>query len=229
MASMAAQGEIIATDAGYVHRDVYQRAQRIELRARRERIRTVPPEHYAALLAHSRSVSGRTTERLLNNLKPLNELELPVSAWETVLPALTAGYAARHIDSLVASGDVIWRVTPGKRPLLSFHDPERIDWDADPTAAWQGMALSDGERTLLEALKVRGASFISALPRISGALELLTGLCLKGLVTADSLEPLRSAGEATLKRAARRTAAQAHASPLGAGAAAQAAGRGCAA
>ncbi len=209
LASMAAQGEIIATDAGYVHRDVYQRAQRIELRARRERIRTVPPEHYAALLAHSRSASGRTTERLLNNLKPLNELELPVSAWDTVLPALTAGYAARHIDSLVASGDVIWRVTPGKRPLLSFHDPERIDWDADPTASWQGMALSDGERTLLEALKVRGASFISALPRISGALELLTGLCLKGLVTADSLEPLRSAGEATLKRAARRTAAQA--------------------
>ncbi len=209
LAHLSARGEVVALDAGYVHRDVYRRAQRMELRARRERIRTAPPERYAALLAHSRSAAGRATERLLSNLRPLYGLALPVGAWETVLPALTAGYAARHIDALIGSGDVIWRVTPGKRPLLSFDDPERIDWDAEPEAVWRGVELSEAERALLEALRVRGASFISALPRVAGALELLTGLCLKGLVTADSLEPLRSSGEATLKRAARRTAAQA--------------------
>lgn len=211
---LSARADIARTDMGYVHRDVYRRAQRIELRARRERIRTQSPESYASLLACSRSAAGRAAERLLANLRPLYELALPLEAWDAVLPALTTGYAARHIDSLVASGDVIWRIAPGKKPLLSFHDPERIDWEAEfePDAALDGVPnaeLSADERALLRALKARGASFIGALPRVADAAGLLRGLCLKGLVTADSLEPLRTADALGPKRAAQRAAAQA--------------------
>lgn len=209
--NLLTNGAIVETVSGYAHHDTYERAQRMELRARRESIRTAPPESYAALLACARTQAGSPGERLLSNLRPLNDLSLPLASWETVLPALTAGFKPRHIDQLIASGEVIWRITPGKRPLLTFHDPERIDWDAAPEAMWRDAALSADELTLLRALKERGASFISALPRPreGGALDVLVGLCLKGLVTTDSLEPLRASAEATARRAARRTATQA--------------------
>lgn len=207
---LAESGIAVETVAGYVHRDTYERAQRIELRARRESIRTAPPESYAALLACARASSGAACERLLANLRPLMDLSLPMAGWETILPALTVGFKPRHIDQLIASGKVIWRVAPGKRPLLSFHDPERIDWDAAPEDAWREQELSADELTLLRALSARGASFISALPRPrdAGALEVLEGLCLRGLVVTDSLEPLRAHAAASPRRAARRTAAQ---------------------
>lgn len=210
LAELIKEGVAVDTVAGYAHRDVYERAQRMELRARRERIRTVSPENYAALLATSRSASGTAGERLMNGLRPLLDVALPVAAWDVLLPALTAGYAARHIDGLIASGQVTWRVLPGKTPQLKFCDTERIDWEAAPEDMWRDEKLDEDELSMLRALKLRGASFINALPRPQSrsALAVLTNLCMKGLVVADSLEPLRGGAEKGARREARRNAIQ---------------------
>lgn len=136
---------------------------------------------------------------------------LPASAWEThVLPARVPDYSPAMLDELTAAGEVVWAghgALAGHDGLVSLHPSSVADLtlpaarertEDDPTAT----ELHDG---VLEALAGGGAWFLHQLvervratspqevPPTTGAVATaLWDLVWAGLVTNDSLAPLRS-------------------------------------
>ena len=179
-------------DGLYYHADVYERAQRETVQARRVQAVTYPPERYAALLAAAIRTPGSSADQLREGLLGLTDSPYPVRTWESVLlPARTSGYRARLLDAALSQGEVFWQIQPGEKPVLSFHAAGDVDWSAEPELPED---LTGAERTAYEILRTRGALFAQAVaPQLGGesALDALTSLALKGYVHADSFAPLR--------------------------------------
>src|SRR5439155_285113 len=116
-------------------------------------------------------------------------------------------YQPDDLDALVQAGDLVWAAVPtsaghdGRRARIRFFfRGEGALFVAPPAEAEE--ALSAAARAAYDALRSEGASFGSELQAVTGlspvALNGALGeLELAGLVTHDSLEPLRSllAGE----------------------------------
>ena len=190
---LAGQDKLIRADFGYIPAQIYERAQRLQLREHREMVQTQPPEAYAALLAESIRGDMGGEAALVQALQSLEGVALPPRAWEeAVLPRRVAGYRPQMLDELIARGEFIWRILPEEAGRLAFYPAGRIDWTAEPPEA--GAELTPEERRLYEILRRRGASFGHALSQQMGevaVMPLLLRLMEMGLVSCDSFAPLR--------------------------------------
>lgn len=177
----------------YYHTDVYSRAQHATIAQRRAEVRTLPPERYAALMAHRLRPGAEPLAQLRQGIESLLGQAHPPALWENaLLPARVGGYRPALLDTLLQEGEYHWLIEPWDKPLLAFHRCADIDW-AQPAAA-QDASLEEDEQRIVEALAQRGASFAQGLSGILGSkspVPVLQTLAAKGLARADSFLPVR--------------------------------------
>jgi len=155
--------------------------------------------HWQGLLAPRRSGHGNL-DGLLDAIESLQGAPLPASLVETaILPARIAEYAQAGLDTLIAAGEVTWAgVEPiGERDgriALFLSDKLPLLAQSRPVTE----PLSENEAKLLAVLESVGASFFDALHQAVGGgypgetIEALWSLVWRGLITNDSLHPLRA-------------------------------------
>jgi len=190
------QGSVI-TEAGlYYHADIYERARRATITERRQ-VQTVPATHYAALIAGHTRVLAPPGEQLKQAIEKLTDRPFPAGQWEAyLLPARVGSYRPELLDKLLSCGEMFWCLG---NDGLSFHAYADVDWDADIGQYLDNAELDESEQMVIQILRKRGASFISALPTdkdASGQMhkplhEVLFSLMEKGLIHADSFTPVR--------------------------------------
>ncbi len=214
--ALVRQGHAVESDGIVYHEQLWRRAQRETLRARRNAVVTRGPERFAQLLADGMRPSGAPAEQAQAALAALCGQAYPLKTWENLLlPARVSGYQPKLLDDLLARGVFCWTLGEDGLRFLRVED---IDWDAPAPDAQD---LDDDERTLLAALARRGASFAGALGGLlpgKSPLDVLLRLAHRGLVRCDSLTPLRVEEDVLLVgRAEGKRLARARASALSAG------------
>jgi ATP-dependent Lhr-like helicase len=170
-------------------------------RLRRE-IEPVEERVLGRLLARWQGVAvpRRGMEALLDAIGVLQGASLPASELEReILPARVSTYTPADLDTLMAAGEVVWvgveRIgeRDGRVALyLTENLPQLLPpRTGDPT-------LSDRARSILATLGRSGASFFVDLHNAAGGgfagdtLEALWELVWTGLVTNDTMHPLRA-------------------------------------
>jgi ATP-dependent Lhr-like helicase len=171
--------------------------------------------HWQGLLRPRNIGSGRGQvhlDALLDVIESLQGAPIPASLLETsILRARIAGYEPAWLDTLIAAGEVAWA---GVEPLgerdgriaLYLADKLPLFLSARP----QADDLTEREEKLLAALEASGASFFEPLHQAAGggypgeSIDALWSLVWRGLVTNDSLHPLRAYVAKPDTRATRR-------------------------
>jgi ATP-dependent Lhr-like helicase len=196
--------------------DVLRRLRRASLAALRKEIEPADQRRLAAFLPSWQGVdrhtrTGAGVDRLREVLMPLQGLALPVEIWERdVLPRRTGAYSQSWLDSLCASGELVW---VGAGPLgrsgrvaLYFREdapaigPPVAGAGRSPSVRGGGAPPSeDGPAVhmLLRACLARGPAFftdlLAELDAPTAALrEALWDLVWAGEVTNDAWAPLRA-------------------------------------
>ncbi len=201
--------------------EVLRRLRRASLAALRKEIEPADQRRLAAFLPswqgidrHSRAGAG--IDRLREVLVPLQGLALPVEIWERdVLPRRTGAYSQSWMDSLCASGELVWvgagplgghtarRAGSGRVALYFREDAPAI---GPPVAGAAGRAsvgragaapASNPEHELLRARLAAGPCFFTDLLAELNApaaelREALWDLVWAGEVTNDAWAPLRA-------------------------------------
>ncbi len=219
------------TDRDWCDVEVLRRLRRASLAALRKEIEPADRRSLAAFLPSWQGVdrhpaAGAGIDRLREVLAGLQGMALPVEMWERdVLPRRTGAYSPAWLDSLCASGEVVWvgaappaggstaRRTPSGRVALYFREdaptigppmgaPGRAG--ASPPAA--------AEHELLRARLAQGPCFftdlLAELDAPAEALRVaLWDLVWAGEATNDAWAPLR-APHLTLARGARAAGAR---------------------
>jgi ATP-dependent Lhr-like helicase len=188
--------------------EVLRRLRRASLASLRKEIEPVGERALTAFMPSWQGVgrwragSGRRdgVERLREVLVPLQGIALPVAAWERdVLPARTGSYSQAWLDSLCASGEVVW-VGAGSlgrdsgRVALYFREDAVL---LGPPAGTRGEPLGEREHVLLrERLGAAPCFFSDLLAELDLPAPLLThalwDLVWAGEVTNDAWAPLRA-------------------------------------
>ncbi len=178
----------------YCDSGVLRLLRRRSMDATRGALGPVAPEVYARFLQdwHALSALGEPEAQLEAALLRLEGAALSLDELERrILPARVPGFRAQQLDALVQSGAFVWCGAGEGR--LVFQRREGALW---PTPDEPDGPL---ERTVLEHLRTRGASFLFELKSAAGSARLedlaqcLVDLAWRGLVTNDSLAPLRAA------------------------------------
>jgi len=205
--------------------EVLRRLRRASLAALRKEIEPADQRALAAFLPSWQGVDGHSgagagVDRLREVLVPLQGLALPVEIWERdVLPRRIGAYSQTWLDSLCASGEVVW-VGAGSigrssgRVALYFREDAPLI--GAPLAPRGGSASSsnarENERSEIGQLRerlARGPAFFTDLLAeldIAGETlrEALWDLVWAGEATNDAWAPLR-APHLTLARGGRAT------------------------
>jgi ATP-dependent Lhr-like helicase len=200
--------------------DVLRRLRRRSLATLRKEVEPVEPEALGRFLPawHGIGARLRNVDRTLEVVEQLQGAPVPASMLDRDVFADRVGdYDPSSLDQLLAMGEVVWvgreplgssdgRVSLYLRDQASLLAPVPQPPEDEP---WFG----DRHAAMLELLGGRGASFWPALYAAAGggdpgeALDVLWDLVWAGLVTNDSLAPLRaytgSAGSSR-RRSARR-------------------------
>jgi ATP-dependent Lhr-like helicase len=189
---------------------VLRRIRRRTLAALRREVEPVDPEALGVFLPHWQQVGpwaiGRGRDGLLRAVEQLAGYPVPASALESlVLPARVVDYQPDLLDEALTSGEVIW-AGHGRLPgsgggdgMVSLHLAEDAPWTLrsppvkSPEAEQQPLA-----EQILELLTGSGGYFLPQLAQRAGAsqsatLAALWDLVWAGLVTNDTLTPLREA------------------------------------
>jgi ATP-dependent Lhr-like helicase len=195
---------------GGIHREwcdpgVLQQIRRKTLaRLRRE---VVPAEQhvFARLLTRWQGVIAprKGIEALLDAVEILQGAELIASDLEReILPARVAGYQPSDLDTLLASGEIVWvgREQLGNRDgRMSLYLTQALASLLPPGyGETLPEGLSDKARQIFEFLDQRGASFQSTILQGTGggfpndAANALWELVWAGLITNDTFFPMRS-------------------------------------
>ncbi len=206
-------GHFTAPDQNeYVATALLDQIRRRTLSLLRQAVQPVPLESYADFLTEWQHVKPAARlddpDGLRLVMEQLRGLALPLRTWEReVLPVRLPNFRPAHLDALVQGGDLVWAaVSTGAAPdarrgrvRFFFRGDGALFLDS-PAAAEDG--LSPAARSVYDNLKAEGASFSTELQTglglKPGALNTALGeLVLAGLVTHDTLEPLRNllAGE----------------------------------
>jgi ATP-dependent Lhr-like helicase len=142
-------------------------------------------------------------ERLREVLVPLQGLALPVASWERdVFACRTGSYSPSWLDSLCASGEVVW-VGAGSlgrnsgRVVLYFREDAAVLGPPSSAAAARGEPPAQPEHALLRERLAAGPCFFTDLLaelEVSGAVltQALWDLVWSGEVTNDAWAPLRA-------------------------------------
>jgi len=193
--------------------EVLRRLRRASLAALRKEIEPADQRRLAAFLPAWQGIdrhgpAGAGIDRLREALVPLQGLALPAEIWERdVLPRRTGAYSQAWLDSLCASGEVVWvgagpSGRSGRVALYFREDAAAIGPPAGASAARGGGVRGRGEppaRREHELLRARlgcGPSFftdlLAELDAPAEALrEALWDLVWAGEVTNDAWAPLR--------------------------------------
>ncbi len=187
--------------------EVLRRLRRVSLAVLRKEIEPTEQRRLAAFLPswqgvdrHSRVGAG--VERLREVLVPLQGLALPVEIWERdVLPRRVGAYSPSWMDSLCASGELVWvgAGASGRSGRVALYFREDAPAIGPPPGAQAPRsaprpdvpapeAAGTGERELLRARLLAGPAFFS---------ELLAELDVPGEALREALWDLVWAGEAT--------------------------------
>ncbi|MCL2378653.1 MAG: DEAD/DEAH box helicase [Defluviitaleaceae bacterium] len=216
--ALCSQGSAIMEAGLYYHAELYERARRATITERRQ-VRTVPGHHYAALIAGQSKTLAPPAEQLRQALEKLADRPFQAAQWEAaILPVRVTAYRPELLDKYLSTGEIFWRLSGD---TLTFHAYEDIDWDTDINQLLDNAELNQDEQIIIDILRKRGASFLSALPtemvKIKQPLqEVLFSLMERSLVHADSFAPIRlwldrdKIGKSSMRqRAAARIAAAA--------------------
>ena len=192
LSALTEAGDAVEDDGLYYHAELYSRARRETVLARRREIETMPPERYQAFLCARMRLPGEPRDRLRAALGLLTDTPFPYEMWEGVLlPARVGGYEPTLLDEILTEGEFYWRYDAGR---LSFHRTSEIDYGAAPLASGE---LSEQEAAVVAALASRGAAFAHSLPSMGGEppIDALISLMTRGLVRSDSFAPVRKLRE----------------------------------
>jgi len=161
----------------------------------------------------------RGLDALLDVVETLQGVPLAASILEReILPARLEHYQPSDLDALISAGEVVWA---GVEPLGERDGRIALFLTDHVAALWRGVIqppsledLSERERAILDALDARGALFFAALLEAAGGgfpqdtVDAMWNLVWRGLITNDTLQPLRahvgSAGREKRGRAAGR-------------------------
>jgi ATP-dependent Lhr-like helicase len=192
--------------------EVLRRLRRASLAALRKEIEPAEQRRLAAFLPSWQGVdrhsnAGAGIDRLREVLVPLQGLALPVETWERdVLPRRTGAYSQSWLDSLCASGEIVWvgagalgghtarRAGSGRVALYFREDAPAI---GRPPARAGAEPPAGPEHELLRARLAQGPAFftdlLGELDAPAEALrEALWDLVWAGEVTNDAWAPLRA-------------------------------------
>jgi len=168
----------------------------------RKEVEPVEQQTLARFLTHWQGLTTprRGMDALLDVIEQLQGAPLPASLIESaILPARLVTYNQGDLDTLIAAGEVSWA---GVEPLgerdgrVALYLADKMPLLAVPRPNPQPM--SEREEQLLAALRKSGASFFTQLHESVGggypgeSLDALWSLVWRGLVTNDSLHPLRA-------------------------------------
>jgi ATP-dependent Lhr-like helicase len=198
--------------------EVLRRLRRASLAVLRKEIEPADQRRLAGFLASWQGVdrhssSGAGVDRLREVLVPLQGLALPVEIWERdVLPRRTGAYSQSWLDSLCASGEVVWVGAgplgrSGRVALYFRDDAAAIGPPSSGSSARASASPPDGsEHELLRSFLAGGPAFftdlLAGIDTSADALrEALWDLVWAGQATNDAWAPLR-APQLALTRAA---------------------------
>ena len=166
-------------------------------------------------------VGRRGPEPLLDAVEQLQGAAIPASVLEAdVLPARIEGYEPGLLDMLVAAGEVVW---VGLEPLgdrdgrLALYLTDHLPRLRLPTADQD--AVRGRGPDIVEYLQSHGASFFGAIHAGTGGgfpgetVDAIWELVWRGVVTNDTLHPLRAFLRGPDPRAPRRARSRAETAP----------------
>jgi ATP-dependent Lhr-like helicase len=209
------------TELEWVDADVLRRLRSRSLARLRQQVEPVETDALGRFLMswHGIGSQRRGTDALLDAIEQLQGAPLTASVLEReILPARISDYQPAMLDALMAAGEVVWA---GVEPLgdrdgrialyLTDHfarlkGPAARRPDAQPEASVDGRAAD-----VLEYLRDHGASFFAAIHQGTGegfpqeTVDALWDLVWRGLVTNDTLHPLRAMTRPADTRSSRRT------------------------
>ena len=207
--SLHAQGRLLegefrpsGTHREWCDPDILAQIRRRTLARLRKEIEPVEPPVFARLISRWQGVLAprKGLDALLDAIESLQGAAVPASELEReILPARVKEYRPEDLDTLVSAGEVIWigvervgerdgRIALYLTQNLAALLPPRL---AEPR-------LSERARRLSDFLQSQGASFFVALHAVAGGgfpgetLDALWELVWAGLVTNDTLQPLRT-------------------------------------
>ncbi|HEX4022451.1 MAG TPA: crosslink repair DNA glycosylase YcaQ family protein [Acidobacteriaceae bacterium] len=218
---------------GGVHREwcdveVLRVIRRKSLARLRKEVEPVEQRTLARMATHWHGTLQRRRglDAVLDAIEQLQGAPLPASVLEReILPARVLTYTASDLDTLIASGEVIWcgiepigpvdgRVALYLADHLSELHPLWMDRKLSTTGETE---MPEKERQLLELLRSKGAAFFGALHEALGGgypgetLDALWNLVWRGLVTNDTFHALRAyMNRGTGSRPVRRQHSQAN-------------------
>jgi ATP-dependent Lhr-like helicase len=197
--------------------EVLRRLRRRSLASLRREVEPVEPDALARFLPSWQGVGNRTpgVERTLEVVEHLQGAPLPASVLESdILAARVRDYRSALLDELMAGGDLVW---VGRGPLgsddgrVSLYLRDQAPLLVPPPPEELGEALrTPHHEAVLAHLTQRGASFWPQLYAAAGGgdetevVEALWDLVWAGVVTNDSLQPLRALRGVTRRRASGR-------------------------
>ncbi len=185
----------------WVDRDVLRLIKRRSLAKLRNEIEAVDQHTFAAFLIdwHGIGSTSAHTDRLTTIIGQLQGRSLPASTLESEVLAVRMNYNPAHLDELLANGDIVWVGAgglggyDGRVRLLRRSDvhmlglPATVETPDDPT-----------QRAIVDHLREHGASFFTDVYGAAGGgdpglvVDALWALAWTGVVTNDTLQPLRS-------------------------------------
>ncbi len=179
------------TEREWCDPDVLRRLRRASLAALRREVEPVEPAALARFLPSWHGIDRRASLR--EALVPLQALALPVNLWEAeLLPRRVPNYRPEQLDSLCASGEVVWVGAGLDRVAVYFRE------DASALGQVAGTPRPEGEEhERLRAVFGAGALFWADLIEETGlapdeVLPALWDLVWAGEITNDAWTPLRA-------------------------------------
>jgi ATP-dependent Lhr-like helicase len=185
--------------------EVLRRLRRASLAALRKEIEPTDQRSLAAFLPSWQGVdrhpsAGAGVDRLREVLVPLQGLALPVEAWERdVLPRRVGAYSQAWLDSLCASGELVWvgAAPSGRSGRVALYFREDAPLIGPPPRPAGVSAPGGEEHALLRARLAQSACFfgdlIAELDAPAEQLrEALWDLVWAGEATNDAWAPLRA-------------------------------------
>jgi ATP-dependent Lhr-like helicase len=199
----------------WIDPDVLRSLRRRSLARLRQEIEPVDTEALGRFLVSWHGIgSGRKgLEALLDAIEQLQGAAVPASVLEReVLPARVDDYTPAMLDTLMSAGEVIW---VGVEPLgerdgrVALYLTDHMQRLRPPFAARPEVEGREAE--ILEYLREHGASFFAAIHEGTGGgfpaetVDALWGLVWQGLVTNDTMQPLRAYTHTEETRSSKRS------------------------
>jgi ATP-dependent Lhr-like helicase len=190
------------TGREWIDPDVLRSLRRRSLARLRHEIEPVDAEALGRFLVswHGIGSGRRGLEALLDAIEQLQGAAVPASVLEReILPARVEDYTPGMLDTLMSAGEVVW---VGVEPLgerdgrVALYLTDQMTRLRPPFAALPDVEGRGAE--ILEYLRDHGASFFAAIHDGTGGgfpaetVDALWNLVWQGLVTNDTMQPLRA-------------------------------------